>query len=333
MTALLVTGAGGQLGSDLVELAPSVPGVSTVRGLPSAELDITNGAMVADAVATFAAAHSGDAAYAGAAGRSGTAGRLGAVGYSSAAGAFGAGAHPGAVVINAAAYTAVDAAESDPDAAYEVNAVGPALLAAACARAGVPLVHVSTDYVFAGNGCRPYDVSDPTGPRSVYGRTKLAGERAVLASGARAHVVRTAWVYGATGTNFVRTMARLQRSHQTVSVVHDQLGSPTWSRDLAAGLVALALSAHRLPSGVLHCTNGGHTTWHGFAQAIFAELGADPQRVLPCTSAQYPRPAPRPAYSVLSPASWTAAGLPPMRPWRDALAAAFAAHRDTLSAS
>jgi dTDP-4-dehydrorhamnose reductase len=285
LTALLVTGAGGQLGTELVAAAAGAAGVTAVCGLGSAELDITDGQLVCDTVSRFAARH------------------------------------PGAVVVNAAAYTAVDAAETDQDTAYQVNAVGPGLLAAACAERGVPLVHVSTDYVFDGDTTRPYEPSDPPAPRTAYGRTKLAGERAVLSASCRGYVVRTAWVYGAHGSNFVRTMAGLERSRPTVSVVADQHGSPTWSADLARGLLELALSTGRVPPGVLHCTNSGVTSWHGFAQAIFTELGADPARVLPCTSADFPRPAARPRYSVLSPASWTAAGLTPLRPWREALAA------------
>jgi dTDP-4-dehydrorhamnose reductase len=293
VTALLVTGARGQLGTDLVAVAAREPGISTVCGLGSDELDVTDAQRVRDTVASFAARH------------------------------------PAAVVVNAAAYTAVDAAETDTDTAYTVNAVGPGLLATACSSVGVPLIHVSTDYVFSGAGPggrpAPYEVTDPTGPRSVYGRTKLAGERAVLSASGRGYVVRTAWVYGATGSNFVDTMVRLERSRDSISVVDDQRGSPTWSADLASGLVQLAGAVDRVPPGVLHCTNGGVATWYDLARAVFEELGADPDRVRPCTSADFPRPAARPAYSVLSLASWVAAGLTPLRPWRSALTAAFAA--------
>jgi dTDP-4-dehydrorhamnose reductase len=135
-------------------------------------------------------------------------------------------------------------------------------------------------------------------------------------------VVRTAWVYGATGGNFVKTMARLERERETVSVVDDQRGSPTWSRDLARALYAL--SREDAPPGTYHCTNRGDTTWHGFTRAIFEELGADPERVLATTSDAFVRPAPRPAYSVLSPRAWDQAGLPAMPGWREALAEAFA---------
>lgn len=224
----------------------------------------------------------------------------------------------GGVVLNCAAYTAVDAAEGEPDAAAAVNETGPRLLAQACTRHGVRLVHVSTDYVFPGDADIPYEPGDPTGPNSVYGRTKLAGEQAVLATLPDAHVVRTAWVYGAHGANFVATMVRLERERETLSVVDDQRGSPTFAADLAAGLLELAARAD-VPGGVLHATNGGSTTWCGFARAIFLELGADPCRVQPCSTADFPRPAPRPAYSVLSDRAWRATGLTPLRPWRDAL--------------
>jgi dTDP-4-dehydrorhamnose reductase len=235
------------------------------------------------------------------------------------------------VLVNAAAFTAVDAAEEREDVAYQVNAVGPAVLAAALSRHGGRLIHVSTDYVFAGDADRPYEVDDAPDPRSAYGRTKLAGERAVreLLPDA-SYVVRTAWVYGGTGANFVKTMARLERERETVSVVDDQRGSPTWSADLARGLVELGRS--QVPAGTLHCTGSGDTTWFGFTQAIFAELGADPARVLPTTTDQFPRPAPRPAYSVLSDTAWRAAGLTPMPGWREALGTAFATVGDALRA-
>ena len=292
MTRLLVAGAGGQLGADLLRVLAGGP--HEVVGLTRAELDGADPAAVEKAVVDV---------------------------------------RPD-VVLNAAAYTAVDAAEADEAAAAAVNADGPANLARVCAlhgeragRAGggTRLVHVSTDYVFAGDASAPYEVDAPTGPRSAYGRTKLAGERAVRELlPERSWVVRTAWVYGETGGNFVKTMVRLAGERDTVDVVDDQPGSPPWSRDLAAGLVALATSAEgTVPPGTYHCTNAGSTTWCGLARAVFAELGADPARVRPTSTAAVPRPAPRPAYSVLSDASWRAAGLPPARPWQDALHAAF----------
>ena len=224
----------------------------------------------------------------------------------------------GGVVINCAAYTKVDDAETETDAAAAGNETGPRLLARACSTAGVRMLHLSTDYVFAGAADAPYEPDDVTGPRSVYGRTKLAGERAVLAELPGAQVVRTAWVYGAHGGNFVTTMTRLEAERDTVDVVDDQHGSPTWTADLAAGLLELT-ERPGLPGGVLHATNSGATTWFGLARAVFAELGADPERVRPTTTAAFPRPAPRPGFSVLSDRAWRAAGLTPLPGWRDAL--------------
>ncbi|HZV27082.1 MAG TPA: dTDP-4-dehydrorhamnose reductase [Acidothermaceae bacterium] len=235
------------------------------------------------------------------------------------------------VIVNAAAYTAVDAAETDEATAFTANATAPAALAAAAAKAGAKFVHVSTDYVFAGDATMPYDEAAATGPKSAYGRTKLAGEQAVFAELPDAYVVRTAWVYGASGANFVKTMARLERERETVSVVDDQRGSPTWSRDLARGLVDLGSSD--AAGGVYHCTNTGETTWFGFTRAIFEELGADPERVLPTTTAAFPRPAPRPAYSVLGNRRWIEAGLDPLPHWRAALHDAFASAPDELRGS
>ena len=226
------------------------------------------------------------------------------------------------VVVNAAAYTAVDAAESDERAAYAVNALGPAHLAASCARHGARLLQVSTDYVFAGEASEPYDVDAPTGPRTAYGRTKLAGERWVRALLPQSSwIVRTAWVYAPGRPSFVDTVIRLERERETIEVVDDQRGSPTWARDLAGGLVALGGSA--APAGTYHCTGGGQTTWFGLARAVFAELGADPARVHPVTTDASARPARRPAYSVLSDRSWRAAGLAPMSAWQAALHAAL----------
>ncbi|WP_214368589.1 dTDP-4-dehydrorhamnose reductase [Pseudonocardia sp. H11422] len=237
-------------------------------------------------------------------------------------------AHRPDVVLNAAAYTAVDAAETAHAAAYAGNAEGPATLAAACAGAGVRLLHVSTDYVFAGDATTPYEPTDPTGPRTVYGASKLAGEQAVLAASPRHHVVRTAWLYGRGGANFVSTMARLAREGRDPQVVDGQRGSPTWTGDLAAALVELG--GADIPGGALHYAGGGETTWFGLARAVFAEVGADPERVSPCGTDRFPRPAPRPAYSVLGDDAWRRAGLTPPRPWRAALTAAFASERDAL---
>jgi dTDP-4-dehydrorhamnose reductase len=227
------------------------------------------------------------------------------------------------VVVNAAAYTAVDAAESDEATALAVNGAGPEHLARACAsRPDSRLVQVSTDYVFAGDGTGPYDEDAPPGPVSAYGRTKLAGERAVLAQlPGRSYVVRTAWLYGEHGANFVKTMLHLEATRDTVSVVDDQLGQPTWSRDLAQQIVALVRAG--APAGIYHGTNSGEVTWYGFTREIFRLAGADPERVLPTTSAQFQRPAPRPANSVLGHRRWQEVGIPEMRAWREALAEAL----------
>ncbi|MFE9854408.1 dTDP-4-dehydrorhamnose reductase [Streptomyces sp. NPDC005780] len=237
-------------------------------------------------------------------------------------------AHRPAVVVNCAAWTAVDDAESQEDAALRINGTGPAVLAAACREHGAVLLHVSTDYVFAGDAALPYPEDAPTAPRSAYGRTKLAGERAVLETlPDTGYVVRTAWLYGAGGANFVRTMIRLEGVKDTLDVVDDQRGQPTWTVDLAARLVRLGHAAldGTAPAGVYHGTSAGETTWCGFTREIFRLLGADPARVRPTTSGAYPRPAPRPAYSVLAHHRFAAAGIEPIRDWRAALDEAFPA--------
>jgi dTDP-4-dehydrorhamnose reductase len=224
------------------------------------------------------------------------------------------------VVINAAAYTAVDAAENDEAAAFAVNAAGAGNLAAAAAAAAARFVQVSTDYVFDGTATTPYPEDAPRAPLGAYGRTKAAGEVAVLAHPG-VYLVRTAWLYGAHGPNFPKTMLKLAAERETLSVVDDQVGQPTWSRDLAEAIVRL-LDAEA-PFGMYHGTNSGETTWFGFARAVFGEAGLDPERVTPTDSAAFVRPAQRPAYSVLGHEAWLRAGLPEMRPWRDALHAAM----------
>ena len=224
------------------------------------------------------------------------------------------------VVVNAAAYTAVDAAETDEDRADLVNHVAPRLLAEGLARRGGRLIQVSTDYVFAGDAQRPYEPADPTGPRTAYGRTKLAGERAALAAlPDRTTVIRTAWVYGGPSANFVDTMLRLEGERDTLDVVADQIGSPPYVRDLAQCLVALGAAAEQ-PVGVLHFVNAGQASWFDLARETFRLAGADPDRIKPVGTAAFPRPAPRPAWSVLSTASWTDAGFAAPRAWQDALA-------------
>jgi dTDP-4-dehydrorhamnose reductase len=237
----------------------------------------------------------------------------------------------GDVVINCAAYTNVDAAEGDEKRAYAVNAAGPEHIAQACARAGAQLIHISTDYVFSGDfggsAPRPYEPGDKTAPLSVYGRTKLSGEHAVLAALPEAMVVRTAWVYtGGSGNDFVATMRRLAAGDGEVEVVDDQIGSPTYVADLVAALLELADGqVKRPPNGIVHAANQGAVSRFGQARAVFEGVGADQERVLPVSSADKPRPAPRPPYSALSGRQSEQAGLSPLRPWRDALARALSA--------
>ncbi|PJE02963.1 MAG: dTDP-4-dehydrorhamnose reductase [Mycobacterium sp.] len=285
---LVITGAGGQLGT--LVTAQATRAGRDVLARTSSEWDIT------DAAAAEAIIRTGD------------------------------------VVVNCAAYTDVDGAETDQARAYAVNASAPENMARACARTGARLIHVSTDYVFNGdfNGgaARPYEPGDPTGPQGVYAQSKLAGEQAALAALPEAVVVRTAWVYtGGTDRNdFVAVMQRLAAKDGPIKVVDDQTGSPTYAADLAAALLELADSPVR--GQVLHAANEGVVSRFEWAQAVFEESGADPQRVTPCSSDEFPRPAARPSYSALSGRSWAAAGLTPLRPWRPALKAALTAAAD-----
>ncbi len=227
------------------------------------------------------------------------------------------------VVVNCAAWTAVDDAEAHEEEALAVNGGGAANLAAACGAAGqTRLVQMSTDYVFAGTSAQPYGEDDIPAPRSAYGRTKLAGERAVLDRLPDAgYVVRTSWLYGAHGPSFVRTMIALERRRPTVDVVDDQYGQPTWTADVAGQIVALMHAA--ASPGIYHATSSGQTTWFGLAREIFQLLGADPARVSPISSSALARPAPRPAYSVLGHGAWTRSGIPPIGDWRAALERGF----------
>ena len=291
---LVITGAGGQLGGCLAALATDRG--RDVLALTSSQWDITDPGAAERIIA------SGD------------------------------------VVVNCAAYTDVDGAESDEAGAHAVNAAGPEYVARACARAGARLIHVSTDYVFSGDfgdgEPRPYEPGDEADPRGVYARSKLAGERAVLAAlpeASQGIVVRTAWVYtGGTGKDFVAVMRRLAAGHGPVDVVDDQTGSPTYVADLAAALLQVA--DDRVPGPILHAANGGEVSRFGQARAVFEECGADPARVRPVSTARFPRPAPRPAYSALGGRQSAAAGLAPLRPWRDALVAALAASLSTAAA-
>ncbi|CAN5592827.1 dTDP-4-dehydrorhamnose reductase [soil metagenome] len=207
------------------------------------------------------------------------------------------------VVVNAAAYTAVDRAEDEPEAAFRANAEAPGAIAAACATRDIRLLHYSTDYVFDGTATRPYREDDLTSPLGVYGASKLAGEQAIQASGARHMIFRTAWVYAAHGNNFLKTMLRLARERDELRVVVDQVGTPT-PASLIAEVTAVAVSKPPMHSGLWHLTAAGSTTWHGFAEAIFtravaAGLLPKAPRVLPISSADYPTRARRPAYSCL----------------------------------
>ena len=230
------------------------------------------------------------------------------------------------VVINAAAWTNVDGAETDEEAATEINGRAVAQLARSCAAARARLLHVSTDYVFAGDAETPYPEDAPTKPVNAYGRSKLVGEEAVLrALPDLGYVVRTAWLYGEYGRNFVSTMLRLSAQRDTVEVVDDQRGQPTWSYALARRLVELGGTALRgaAPAGVYHATASGETTWYGLARAVFAGAGLDPDRVRPISGDKFPLPAPRPSYSVLGHNRWAAAGLVPMARWDDSLTQAL----------
>lgn len=231
------------------------------------------------------------------------------------------------VVVNTAAYTAVDAAETDEEQALFVNADGPANLAAACAVTGAALLHVSTDYVFPGDATIPYAEDAATGPATAYGRTKLAGERRVLAAlPGRSAIVRTAWLYGPGGANFVSTMLRLERERDHVDVVADQHGQPTSTAVVSQALRDLApLVVAGTASGAFHATCSGATTWFGLARKTFELAGADPDRVHPSDSSAFRRPAPRPSYSVLGHARWTEVGLAAPLEWEPALEAAFPA--------
>ncbi|MFE4576322.1 dTDP-4-dehydrorhamnose reductase [Streptomyces chartreusis] len=229
-------------------------------------------------------------------------------------------AHHPDLLVNCAAYTAVDDAEQDEARALRVNGDGPRLLAGACAAHGTRMIHVSTDYVFAGDANTPYAEDESPSPRTAYGRTKLAGEQGVADELPDASaVVRTAWLYGVHGRSFVRTMIELEARLDTVDVVNDQRGQPTWSADVAAFLADFGPRVGRDTTGVLHATNSGEATWYDLAREVFRLLDADPDRVHPVTSAAFPRPAPRPAYSVLAHGRRRRLGLAPARDWRTAL--------------
>ncbi|SCG38723.1 dTDP-4-dehydrorhamnose reductase [Micromonospora inositola] len=284
MSRLLVTGAGGMLGRDLLAVLRSRDDLS-VTATTRADLDITD----PEAVHAAVAGHD--------------------------------------VVINTAAWTNVDAAEAQEQAATAVNGDAVANLAGACALTGARMIHVSTDYVFRGDATQPYQEDAPTSPVNAYGRSKLVGELAVTRLlPDTGHVVRTAWLYGQHGPNFVATMLRLAGERERLDVVNDQRGQPTWSYRLAEQLVALtdaALAGHASP-GVYHGTASGETTWYDLARAVFTLRGLDPDRIRPTTSDRFPRPAARPSYSVLAHDRWAATKLGPLADWRSSLAEALA---------
>jgi dTDP-4-dehydrorhamnose reductase len=279
MTRWLVTGAGGMLGREVTDLLAAREG-DEVRALGRGELDIT------DAAALKSAVEGVD------------------------------------VVVNAAAWTDVDGAESNEADATAVNGTAVRYLASACADSGAMLIHVSTDYVFPGDATAPIPEDAETGPVNAYGRGKLVGEQAVFETLPHAgYVVRTAWLYGEHGKNFVATILNAAKQRDFLDVVDDQRGQPTWARALAAQLIALgdAALAGAAPGGAYHGTSSGETTWFGLARAAFELTGLDPERVRPTTSDRFPRPAPRPSYSVLGHERWALAGLEPMPDWRASL--------------
>jgi len=278
---LLVTGAAGMLGQDVLRAARHAG--HDVVGLPRAELDITD-ARAVEAVL--------------------------------------AGERPDAVV-NCAAWTDVDGAEEAPEAAARVNGEGAGVVAKAAAGAGAAVVHVSSDYVFDGRGTRPYLESDPVGPLSAYGATKLEGERAVAEANPRHAIARSSWLFGVHGRNFVATMLRLADERDEVTVVDDQIGCPTWTGHLAGALVALA-AAGDAARGIFHVAGAGACSWHELATEIFAQARAD-CAVLSCSTRDMPRPAPRPAYSVLG----TERDGPRLPDWREGLAG-YLAERSSL---
>ncbi len=218
------------------------------------------------------------------------------------------------IVVNCAAYTAVDAAEEHEDAAFAVNATGPGVIARACAEMGLRLIHLSTDYVFSGDASSPYSEDTPLAPQGAYGRTKAAGEEQIRASEADALIVRTAGLYGRGGPCFPKTIARVGRERGALQVVDDQITQPTWTRDLAD--LILRLVEAEAPAGIYHGTSSGQTSWFDFAKEVVASAGLG-DIVSPCSAEDYPLPAPRPAYSVLGHETLTRLGIAPIGDWRE----------------
>jgi len=229
-------------------------------------------------------------------------------------------------VVHAAAWTDVDGCERDPERAHLVNGEGTRRVAEACRAVGAGLVYLSTDYVFDGRKGAPYLETDPVAPLSAYARSKVAGEEAVRAMAPRWAIVRTAWMFGVFGRNFVKTIVEKGAAGGPLRVVDDQVGSPTYARDLAQAIECLV---SRELTGTYHVTNAGACSWCAFARAILQEAGLAHVPVTPMATAALDRPAPRPAFSVLANHAWTAAGLPPLRPWPEALAAMLKAWKAT----
>jgi len=272
---IVVTGAKGQLGTDLVHLLADRG--YEIYGYGREELDITNLDQVKQVIAEV---------------------------------------RPD-VVIHAAAYTKVDLAESEPDQAFLINAYGTRNVAVASEAVGAKLVYISTDYVFDGTANVPYNEFAPTNPLSIYGKSKLVGEQFVRDLHSKFFIVRTSWVYGKHGKNFVKTMLKLAQERDELMVVHDQVGCPTYTVDLANCILELIQTEKY---GIYHVSNSGHCSWYEFAKAIFEEAGIE-VKVNPCTTKDFPRPAPRPAYSVFEHMSLQLNGFPNMRLWRQALKA------------
>ena len=282
---VLITGAGGQLGSSLLRLAPEH---WTVLAVDRRDLDMTDLAGLAGFVER----------------------------------------HRPQLVINCAAYTDVDAAESDEEACWLVNAQAPGVLARSTADLGGRIIQISTDYVFDGSNNEAYRENAPVSGLGVYGRSKAAGERAVMAEAPNAAtILRTAWLYAPGRRNFVTTVLRMAGSGHPLRIVDDQVGQPTYAHDVAERIVSMVAAG--VAPGIYHATNSGRTTWHGFATEILRLWGYD-NAVEPIATSEFPRVAPRPAHSVLGHAGWRATGLPELRDWREALRAARRDHGDSF---
>lgn len=227
------------------------------------------------------------------------------------------------IIVNAAAWTNVDAAESNEADVYSINALGPQNLAISARKIGARFVHISTDYVFSGQGSKPWVVTDRHNPQSVYGKTKSEGEKLILGDySEESYIVRTAWLYSANRKNFAKTIAKLAlRDESEIRVVNDQIGQPTFAGDLAKQVIDLVLSDASV--GIYHGTNSGQATWFEFAQEILRLTGADISRVIPISTSEYPRPAKRPAFSVLNHDDWLKTSIEPMRNWKIALTEAM----------